>query len=142
VRAPEASIGASAAAIGRTEAAIQVAGLGGILTAGLALAYTSLKVPLFCPLRAATGVPCPFCGMTTGTVAVLQGNIVAALAANPFSLAVPPLVTGGILSRLRSMFRERPRREWSPIVRKAGLSLFFSALIASWIFQLFRFDVL
>jgi hypothetical protein len=142
VRAPETGIGASAAVIGRTEAAIQVAGLGGLLAAGLALAYTSLKIPLFCPLRAATGVPCPFCGMTTGTVAVLQGNVGAALAANPFSLAVPPVVAGGIFSRLRMIFRDRQRREWSPVVRKAAMGLFFSALIGSWIFQLFRFDVL
>ena len=142
MRAPETGIGASAGVIGRTEAAIQVAGLGGLLAAGLALAYTSLKIPLFCPLRAATGVPCPFCGMTTGTVAVLQGNIGAALAANPFSLAVPPVVVGGIFSRLHMIFRDRPRREWSPVVRKAAMWVFFSALMGSWIFQLFRFDVL
>lgn len=36
-----------------------------------------------CPLRALTGVPCPFCGMTRGTIALVHGDVLGALALNP-----------------------------------------------------------
>ncbi len=36
-----------------------------------------------CPLRTLTGVPCPFCGMTTSVTAVVRLDLVAGLAANP-----------------------------------------------------------
>src|ERR1035438_8741256 len=41
-----------------------------------------------CPLRTLTGVPCPFCGMTTATVAITHGNWAAAAGANPFAYLV------------------------------------------------------
>lgn len=139
--APEASVLANPAA-GRTEATFQIAALGGVLVTGAVLAVTSLKLPLFCPLRIVTGIPCPLCGMTTGTVAVLRGDVGAAVAANPFSLAVPFGAVGGILDRLRLIVKNRPRREWSRRARRIALATFALVLSASWVFQLFRFDVL
>jgi hypothetical protein len=127
---------------GRQEAAIETGVLGAVLATGATLAYTSLKLPLLCPLRTLTGIPCPFCGMTTGTVEVLRGNIGGALAANPFSLGLLPVLLFGIAGRLSEVFLDRPRPRWSPFVRKAALIGLFCALISSWIFQLFRFDVL
>ena len=41
-----------------------------------------------CPLRAATGIPCPFCGMTRGVGRVLHGDLPGALALNPGSVAM------------------------------------------------------
>jgi len=126
----------------RTEAAVQVGVLGGVLATGLALAYTSLRLPLICPLRTVTGIPCPFCGMTTGTVEVLRGNFGGAFAANPFSLGFLPALFLGVVYRVRRIFRDRPHPQWSPIVRKTSIIVLFCALISSWVFQLFRFDVL
>ena len=39
-----------------------------------------------CPLRATTGIPCPFCGMTRGVGRVLDGDIAGAALLNPGSL--------------------------------------------------------
>src|SRR5258708_20342444 len=36
-----------------------------------------------CPLRTLTGVPCPFCGLTTATVAPTHASWAAAAPANP-----------------------------------------------------------
>ncbi len=43
---------------------------------------------VLCPLRAATGVPCPFCGLTRACIAGVHGHILRSLSYNPFGLAV------------------------------------------------------
>jgi hypothetical protein len=46
-----------------------------------------------CPLRTLTGVPCPFCGATRGTIALLHGDLLHSLVLNPgVVLAVAALV--------------------------------------------------
>ena len=57
--------------------------------AGLGAAYPALMAHtgghgLPCPLRTLTGVPCPFCGMTTATVSLTHGEWGSAAAANFF----------------------------------------------------------
>ena len=44
--------------------------------------------PLVCPLRTATGIPCPFCGMTRAVVAGVHGDILGSLRFNPAGLLV------------------------------------------------------
>jgi hypothetical protein len=51
-----------------------------------------------CPLHAATGLPCPGCGVTRGVSALAQGDLSFALGANPFVLLVWPLL--GLLGAL------------------------------------------
>ena len=52
---------------------------------GLAAIWPALPVhpPLACPLRATTGIPCPFCGMTRAVVAAVHGDLAASLRYNP-----------------------------------------------------------
>jgi hypothetical protein len=59
-----------------------------------------------CPLRAATGIPCPLCGMTRAVVAAVHGHVGTSLAFNPggivvLALAVVALVRPQWLARLR-----------------------------------------
>lgn len=42
----------------------------------------------FCIFKAATGVPCPGCGITRGVVAILRGDFARAWRRNPASFAV------------------------------------------------------
>jgi len=41
-----------------------------------------------CPFRLLTGLPCPGCGSTRAWTAFLQGDVVAAVAANPFAVVL------------------------------------------------------
>jgi len=63
--------------------------------------------PLVCPLRAATGIPCPLCGMTRACVAVAHGHLATSLAFNPAGVlvvlaAVVALVRPQLIARVRA----------------------------------------
>lgn len=103
--------------------------------AGLLACAASVLLPLTpgydgiaCPLRMATGIPCPLCGLTTSVRATLRLHLGDAAAANPAGLA---LVAGAAASL---------------VVRRHSIALpAFAvplALVALWAFEMFRFNVL
>jgi Protein of unknown function (DUF2752) len=82
-----------------------------------------------CPLRTLTGVPCPFCGMTRGALALVHGNVFGSLALNP-GIVVLALVA--IAALVMVVVRGSPRialPTWLP----------FAVVIALWSFQLFKY---
>jgi Protein of unknown function (DUF2752) len=64
--------------------------------------------PLACPLRSATGIPCPFCGMTRAVVAAAHGDVVGSLRFNPAGILVLALAAYVI-------FRPRLPRVRAPV---------------------------
>ena len=104
-----------------------------VVAAGLACAHLHVRRPAtLCVLRAVTGVPCPFCGGTTSTVALAHGHIGAAFAASPIApvmLVVAPWI--GVL-RGPALLRRRSVR-WSVVL---------AVLLAAEVWQLARFGLL
>ena len=106
-----------------------------VAVAGLALCGASTLLPevpgypgISCPLRAATGIPCPLCGLTTSMRALLAVDPATSLALNPLApLAL--LVTGIALLWWRRAFA-------------IPGALIGTALVASWAYQLHRFSVI
>jgi len=75
---------------------------------GAALLWPALPAhpPLVCPLRMATGIPCPFCGLTRACIAAAHGHLGTSLAFNPAGVviviaAIAALVRPQWLTRLR-----------------------------------------
>lgn len=100
----------------------------GMLAAGVVLPL--LDHPLgACPLRTATGIPCPLCGMTTSVTSTLQGDLGTAIGATPMGIVAVAIAFLVLIER-------RPRK-----VRVPTWSLPV-ALATMWTFQLFRFSVL
>ena len=106
---------------------------GGLRRAGTAMLALGVTLPVLphapglpCPLRTLTGVPCPFCGMTTAVEAGLAGRLSDAVRANPFGL-VAIIVALALLAR--------PRIRWL----RVPVWLVAAGLGASWAWQLHRF---
>ncbi|HTR52687.1 MAG TPA: DUF2752 domain-containing protein [Kofleriaceae bacterium] len=78
-----------------------------------------------CPFKLATGIDCPFCGMTRATIALGRGDVHAALGFHPFA----PLVLVGLLALFgivvvgRAELLVRGRR---PIVLLAAIALLWA----------------
>lgn len=100
----------------------------GLLAAGIALPLLGHPGP-GCLLRAATGVPCPLCGMSTSVASTVRGDLQEAVAATPVGVLLVGLAAWVALSG-------RPRRLEVPL---PGL---VAILVVMWLFQLLRFSVL
>jgi hypothetical protein len=88
---------------------------------------------ILCPVRALTGVPCPFCGGTTVFMELGAAHPVKALAANPvvlvgaIGLATAPLGSG---------------RRWWAIDARTRAWILGVVVGLSWVWQLARFGFL
>jgi hypothetical protein len=93
-----------------------------------------------CPLRTLTGVPCPFCGMTTATVAISHGEWATAAAANPLVYLAAALVAGTIPVLLARAAGLAPGpRPWPEAMRRRVCWAVAVLAGLSWLFQLHRF---
>ncbi|MEO0016883.1 MAG: hypothetical protein RLZZ522_166 [Verrucomicrobiota bacterium] len=72
-----------------------------------------------CLFHRFTGLHCPGCGMTRGTVAVLHGEFGRAFRHNPVGMVLLPLAMAGLALELAGWVRGRPLR-WRLAVGRWG----------------------
>jgi Protein of unknown function (DUF2752) len=122
--------------------------LAGVAATALAAAYPKIIERtggrgLPCPLRTLTGVPCPFCGLTTATVALTHGRWADAAKANPLAyagaaaaIAIAPILVGRTLGKLPAPkpLSARDRR----LLAAGGIAV----TAGSWLYQLRRADLI
>lgn len=100
-----------------------------LLVGGLVLAHLPGGIGPPCPLRAMTGVPCPFCGTTTAIRDAGGGHLRAAVSAAPLGFAISAIAVVAALGLL-------PKRlTVNPVV-------VLSILSAEWVFEIHRFHVI
>lgn len=113
--------------------------LGGAMAAGGAVLSVLPALGPLCPLRRITGVPCPFCGMTTATLAFARGDLGAAVAANPLALVLLLVIAIAFIPPLwRNLAAIRPPESVGRAAPKVALFM----LIPMQLLQLHRFDLI
>ena len=100
----------------------------GMLGAALVLPALPGHPGLLCPLRTITGVPCPFCGMTTSVEATAHLRFRDAFAANPAGLVLVAAALWFVLRR--------------PGQVRYSLPLLWVGLALRWVFELHRFAII
>lgn len=89
--------------------------LGALVTVGVGALL--IKAPL-CPSATLFGIPCPGCGLTRATLALLSGDVRSAIGFHPLVFLLAPLYFGllgaAAVSYLRGngAGRHAPRRPW------------------------------
>ncbi|MFD7643249.1 DUF2752 domain-containing protein [Kitasatospora sp. NPDC059795] len=105
--------------------------------AGAALAVAAVHDAhdpgVLCPLRLATGVPCPLCGSTTVFIEAGHAHWGAALAANPVTVAAVAALVFAPLG---------PARWWGALSYGRRNLLLGVAAIVAWAWELVRLGVL
>jgi Protein of unknown function (DUF2752) len=123
---------------------IAMAGLGAGLVGSVYPIITAHGWPgIACPLRTLTGVPCPFCGLTTATVALTHGDWTTAASTSPLAYLVAALVVGTtplLAARLAGV--TGPPRPWSARARRRTRTVVLVIVAMSWLFQLHRYGFL
>ena len=89
-----------------------------IVAAVLALAVY-VDFPL-CPLASSFGIPCPGCGLTRATLALLHGDVRAALHFHPLVWLLAPLFVGFVGAALLELLRDPARPRRTPLFRWHG----------------------
>ena|SRR5690242_1584175 len=121
--------GVDRAALGLSLCCVGAAALGGI--SGVDVNHPGAPG---CLLRAVTGIPCPFCGLTHAMMALGQGNVAAAIAQNPLGLLVLPLAVLVLVMGVRVVLRGGRLRFPAPALW-VGLGL----LLTTWAVQIVRY---
>ena len=101
---------------------LQLAGLG-LLAAAAVWNLLPVHPPLACPLLTATGIPCPFCGMTRAVVAAVHGDLLGSLRVQP-----------GRLARARARDLRRSLRARLPVTR-IPIGIVIGVLAALWVWN-------
>jgi len=91
------------------------AATGGALALGSAgLVTSTTRGAVTCVFAAATGLPCPFCGMTHGVAALGAGDVAGAVAAHPLApLAVALALAVPVALLLRGRLTVAPSALWA-----------------------------
>jgi hypothetical protein len=77
-----------------------------------------------CPFRAITGIPCPFCGLTSAWLAVLQGDLINAFSYHPLFLFIPALLMFAFHYKLLKI-----NEKWGNTIIIAGAVIIFTVYI-------------
>lgn len=94
-----------------------------------------LDAPL-CPSAALLGIPCPGCGLTRATLALLRGDVGGAFHFHPLVFVLSPLFIGllanALVDYVRGPIQRAPRRRWNTPWLGPALWLLLALMLGVW----------
>jgi Protein of unknown function (DUF2752) len=124
--------------VDRTAANSKTVDRGMLRRSGVVLALSGVfalivvtRLPL-CPMAGVLGVPCPGCGLTRATLALMRGDLRGALHLHPLVLVIAPIFIAAMASAAASYVRgPRPRRNLRPWLASRLASVLAFGLLAA-----------
>ena len=114
--------------------------LGTVLIVGVGLRLgLAQRLPITCPLRRLTGIPCASCGLTRAAATLCQGKWAAASAYNLAAIPLALLVVAGLLLLSWEVATQRPVLR--PLLARYAALLTWSAVAVmsvAWLVNLYR----
>lgn len=89
--------------------------------------FAALRLPL-CPTANLFGIPCPGCGLTRATLAMLRGDLAAAFRFHPLVFVLAPLVAVFTLNSAYAYIRG-PRPTARPALVTSRVTTWLAALL-------------
>ena len=104
---------------------------------GFAFAFVLTDTP-FCPLALFAGIPCPGCGLTRATLALLHGDVHTALRFHPLVPVLTPLFGAALLRATYDYVRgpghtARPSAWWTGRTMTWGASILLVLVLGVWL---------
>jgi hypothetical protein len=94
-----------------------------------------------CPVAGTFGIPCPGCGLTRATLALLHGDVHAALHFHPLVWLMTPLFVGFVATATLELVRPRakparpPRLDWTSRRVTLVAVLLLVAMLSVWLLR-------
>ncbi len=112
----------------------------------LALILGALGVAIWsdfplCPVAGTFGIPCPGCGLTRATLALLHGDVPSALAFHPLVWLMTPLFVGFVGTAVLELVRDPakpprpPRLSWSSRGISVIAAFLLVAMLSVWLLR-------
>ncbi len=99
-----------------------------LLVGGVVAVLAALRIPI-CPFAGVFGIPCPGCGLSRATFALLRGDFHGAYATHPAVFVALPAAVVLALHATSSAPRTATRERWAAVC--AAVVLF--VLVAVWL---------
>ena len=98
------------------------------------------RMPSTCPMYNLTGIPCPFCKMTTSWTMVLHGKFSAGLKTNPYGVLFLIAALLAIAYLIFALLARRPYRNFAACLGRHRLLviLFLLGWLANWAYVICR----
>jgi hypothetical protein len=110
-----------------------------LAAAGALVATATWQGFPLCPMAGSLGIPCPGCGLTRATLALLRGDVRQALHFHPLVWLLAPLFVVFVSAAVRELLRDpaRPRRPsrvpWYGVGTNVAATLLLVVTLGVWL---------
>jgi len=111
------------------------------LSSGIWFVHTG-RLPHFCLFHQLTGIPCPFCGITSGLTCLFHGDFVPAWEANRGTFFLLLYFVFQIIFRIILLLKQQPLCSSIEKISKRSSMVLLGIIFVNWIYNIYTLYLL